>query len=69
MGEPILNQGLTATDNIDTENELATKIKITGTVNTNKPGKYTLYYNVIDNAGNPADQITRTVKVHTPQLL
>lgn len=54
VGESYVEYGATATDNIDTSEELAGKIQISGTVNTSRPGEYTIHYDVQDKAGNSA---------------
>ena len=54
VGDRYIESGAIATDNIDTSEELAGKIQIVGTVNTNLPGVYTITYNVKDKAGNDA---------------
>ena len=69
VGESYIEPGASATDNVDKEDELSSKIKITGTVNTNQPGTYTLNYNVKDNANNGAVQQTRTVYVLPPTVI
>ena len=51
--------GATATDNYDTTVE----VTISGTVNTNVVGNYTISYNATDAHGNIADTVTRTVHV------
>ncbi len=53
--------GATAMDNID--GNITANIVVTGTVNTDTIGTYTLTYNVSDSAGNPATPVTRTVNV------
>jgi len=53
--------GATATDNVD--GNISNKITVSGTVNTNVVGTYTLTYNVTDAAGNAAAPLTRTVIV------
>lgn len=63
MGDAYIEHGAIATDNIDSESELASKIQISGTVNTNIPGTYTITYRVSDKANNAATPITRTVNV------
>lgn len=63
MGDKYIEYGATATDNVDNTDELNAKIQITGVVNTNIPGAYTITYNVTDNANNKAISITRTVNV------
>lgn len=63
-GSLYVEYGAEATDNVDDPNELTAKIAIDSrSVNMDVPGKYTVTYNVIDNAGNPADEVTRTVIV------
>jgi autotransporter-associated beta strand protein len=51
--------GATATDNVDT----SVTVNVSGSVNTAKPGVYTLTYSASDVAGNPATPVTRTVTV------
>ena len=63
MGDKYIEYGATATDNVDNSDELNAKIQITGVVNTNVPGAYTITYNVTDFANNKAVSITRTVNV------
>lgn len=53
--------GFTATDNID--GTITNKVIISGTVNTNVVGVYTLTYTVTDNAGNTSVPVTRTINV------
>ncbi|MCX6746512.1 MAG: putative Ig domain-containing protein [Candidatus Pacearchaeota archaeon] len=60
-GSSYYEYGATAWDNED--GDLTSEIQITGTVNTNVVGTYTITYNVEDNAGNHAITKTRTVKV------
>lgn len=63
-GEPYIEYGAEARDNVDDPNELTAKIVIDSSdVNMDVPGKYTVTYNVTDNAGNRADQVERTVIV------
>jgi hypothetical protein len=54
--------GATATDDID--GNVSANIAVTGSVNTNLTGNYTLTYNVSDAAGNAATPVTRTVRVY-----
>lgn len=54
--------GVSAADNVD--GDVTGRIVVTGTVNTNKSGTYTLTYKVKDNAGNEA---TKTRKVTVKQ--
>jgi autotransporter-associated beta strand protein len=58
-GSPYSDAGATATDNYDTSVTVST----IGTVNTAKPGTYTLTYNASDVALNAATPVTRTVTV------
>jgi len=51
--------GANVTDNYDS----GLTATITGTVDTNNVGTYTLHYNVTDSSGNVADEVTRTVSV------
>ncbi|AKC82294.1 hypothetical protein IMCC26134_05025 [Verrucomicrobia bacterium IMCC26134] len=58
-GSPYSDAGATATDNYDPSVTVTTS----GTVNTAKPGTYTLTYNASDVALNAATPVTRTVTV------
>jgi len=58
-GSTYSDAGATATDNLDT----IVNVTTTGTVNTAKPGVYTLSYNAADAANNTATPVTRTVTV------
>ena len=60
QGQAYVEPGYTATDNID--GNVTARVTVTGTVNTNTPGTYTLTYRVSDAAGNAATA-TRTVTV------
>ncbi|WP_296385131.1 immunoglobulin-like domain-containing protein [Winogradskyella sp.] len=63
QGDSYADQGATATDNID--GNLTSSIVVGGdTVNTNIVGSYVITYNVSDNAGNAAVEVTRTVNVN-----
>lgn len=63
-GGEYIEYGAVAKDNLDDSNELTSKIIIDSSeVNMEKPGKYPVTYNVTDNAGNHADEVTRTVIV------
>jgi hypothetical protein len=61
IGEAYNELGATATDNFD--GNLTSSIIITGGVNTNFAGTYTVNYNVSDSSGNAASQVSRTVSV------
>ena len=58
---PFSDPGATATDTGGSG--LAGPVNVSGSVNTNAAGDYTLSYGVSDNAGNAADTVTRTVHV------
>ncbi|WP_052501650.1 DUF5011 domain-containing protein [Thiomicrospira microaerophila] len=64
QGEIYSDAGATATDNVD--GNLTDKIQVTGTVDANTVGSYTLTYSVSDAAGNAATQVTRLVNVVEP---
>lgn len=53
--------GANAFDIVD--GNLTTQIAVTNLVDTSVPGIYTVSYDVIDNAGNAAETLTRTVTV------
>ncbi|WP_430467059.1 immunoglobulin-like domain-containing protein [Winogradskyella ouciana] len=63
-GDNYVEQGATATDNID--GDISANIVITGNVNTSVAGTYFRNYNVSDSAGNPANQVVRTINVTDP---
>ena len=58
-GTSYTDAGATATDTFDTNVPVTTS----GTVNINNTGSYTIRYNATDDAGNDADEVTRTVTV------
>ncbi len=62
VGETYSEQGATATDDVDT----SVAVIISGTVDTNTAGTYTIHYNATDTAGNHAIEVTRTVNVNAP---
>lgn len=62
QGSSYTDAGATATDNKD--GNLTAQISVTGSVNTNVAGVYTLTYRVNDAAGNAATPVTRTVTVN-----
>jgi endonuclease I len=64
VGDTYNEQGATAIDNLD--GNLTTSVITTGTVNTALAGTYTVNYNVSDEAGNAATQVSRTVIVAVP---
>ena len=55
--------GATATDLVDADNVLTTRITAISTVNTARLGTYPVTYDVSDTARNPAARVTRTVMV------
>ncbi|WP_082053585.1 immunoglobulin-like domain-containing protein [Gordoniibacillus kamchatkensis] len=59
--KPYVDPGAAATDSYD--GDLAGRIRVTGTVNTQEPGLYTLRYNVQDSSGNAAAEVKRYVLV------
>ncbi len=62
VGDVYVDAGATANDNKD--GDITLRIVTVNPVNTAIPKTYTITYNVKDNAGNAAQQITRTVKVN-----
>lgn len=66
-GDTYIEYGAFATDNVDSPGELSAKIRInSNNVDMNVPGIYTVTYDVTDNAGNAAEQVTRKVTI-SPQ--
>lgn len=63
QGTTFTDSGVTATDNVDEATAITNAIVTTGTVDTNVVGVYTLTYNVSDEAGNEADEVSKTVRV------
>jgi prepilin-type N-terminal cleavage/methylation domain-containing protein len=61
QGDSYTDAGATAVD--ESDGDITTNIKTTGSVNTATVGTYTITYNVADNAGNSATPVTRTVNV------
>lgn len=61
QGTPYNDQGATALDTVD--GDLTSSIAVTGSVDANTAGVYTLSYNVSDAIGNAATTITRHVTV------
>lgn len=60
-GTTYVDAGATASDPED--GDITANIVVTGSVNTNTAGVYTLQYNVSDSKGLPATPVTRTVTV------
>jgi hypothetical protein len=63
-GEVYADAGATATDDVD--GDITADIVAVNPVNTSVAGTYTVTYNVSDNAGNAATEVTRTVVVNQP---
>ncbi|MGP4041087.1 DUF4185 domain-containing protein [Gracilibacillus sp. D59] len=61
LGEDFTDPGATAVDNLD--GDITEKIEVSGEVNTEITGTYTLTYNVTDSDGNKAETVERIVKV------
>ena len=63
LGNNYIDQGATATDNID--GDISSSIITSGLeeVNINQVGSYDIIYSVSDSTGNSATQVTRTVNV------
>lgn len=62
QGQVYVDPGATASDDVD--GDISGLIVASGwDMDTSVPGVYSIYYNVMDAAGNPADTIERTVTV------
>lgn len=61
VGEPYIELGATASDDVD--GDISDQIVITGSVDVENAGTYTLTYDVSDQAGNAADTVIRIVEV------
>ena len=61
-GGAYIDAGATANDNVD--GDISSNIVVTGSVDANTQGTYTLIYNVSDAAGNAATAVIRTVNVN-----
>ena len=61
VGETYRDEGATAHDNVN--GDITDKISVTGYINPDKPGAYTLTYSVKDSEGNEALPLTRTINV------
>ena len=64
LGSNYEDAGAQAEDNVD--GDISNSIETVSTVDTNKPGTYTVTYNVEDSAGNAAATVTRLVEVLDP---
>jgi len=62
VGDAYNDQGATATDDVD--GDITANIVTVNPVNSNVVGTYVVTYNVSDNAGNVATEVTRTVNVN-----
>jgi len=65
QGTVYTDEGATATD--DRDGDISSAIVIHNPVDTHTVGLYAITYDVKDNAGNQATQITRTVKISLPK--
>jgi hypothetical protein len=64
LGTAYSELGATVTDNVDDDSTITNTIVIDASaVDVNTVGDYTVTYNVSDDAGNPATQVTRTVTI------
>ncbi|MFC5464653.1 DUF4185 domain-containing protein [Lederbergia graminis] len=61
VGDTFVDPGATAIDEFD--GDLSEKIQVSGEVDTNFIGTYTLTYDVTDSDGNKAETVTRTIIV------
>ena len=61
VGENYVDAGATALDDIN--GDITDKIQVSGYINPDKPGVYTLNYDVSDSEGNKAITVTRTINV------
>ena len=66
LDETYVDAGASASDPID--GDLTSDIKIVNSVDTSKPGKYTVTYNVKDYSGKAAQEVTRNVIVQDPYI-
>jgi len=66
LGDTYVDQGVTATD--DRDKDIQSRVVTTGSVDNTKCGTYIITYNVSDEAGNPAPEVKRTVKVKSDKL-
>ncbi len=61
VGDTFIEPGYSATDNLD--GNITGKVTVGGNINTDTVGDYMITYDVIDDAGNGAVQVIRTVEV------
>ncbi len=64
IGGDYIDAGIQAIDNVD--GDISNNVQIDNPVDTNTPGTYTIRFNVSDNTGNSAVEVTRTVVVTNP---
>ncbi len=62
QGESYVEQGANAVDDVDG----SVSVNISGTVDVNTLGAYIISYDAVDNSGNNAIQVQRTINVVTP---
>ena len=62
LGSEYIEAGASAIDNVD--GDLTDVIFITGSVDSNTAGTYTISYNVSDSSGNAANTVSRTIVVN-----
>lgn len=60
-GQPYVDAGASASDDVD--GDISSRIVVTNPVDPNTEGTYIVRYNVTDDAGNKAAEVTRTVNV------
>jgi hypothetical protein len=61
VGTAYIEPGYIAMDNLD--GDITEQVTVSGSVYSDQIGTYILEYNVTDTAGNPAEEVTRTVEV------
>ena len=66
IGESFVDPGFSAKDNVD--GDLTSKVKVTGTVDTNKMGRNTITYTVSDKSGNTTS-VSRSILVYKQQAV
>jgi M6 family metalloprotease-like protein len=59
VGSTFLDPGVTVFDNY----ELAGDVLVTGSVDSDTVGTYTLYYSIFDGSGNRSDYVMRTIEI------
>ena len=62
LGSEYIEAGASAIDNVD--GDLTNGILITGSVDSNTAGTYTISYDVSDSSGNAANTVSRTIVVN-----